>query len=411
MNVIILTPDRVGSTLLQRLITIYLLHKGTDRPVINLHELSNGLIKYYNTTLNQEVLGKPEGTEWGYYQSLDEITELLQSVDHYKTSRLAQYHIARRQDSVADQIKFYQYLNKNFYVISCRRDNLFEHAMSWAIYNHSKSLNVYSPQEKVHTFYQIYHDGIVVDQLTMEKYLDRYKEYLKWVDVYFDVQSYFDYDTHMKNIEQYILNLDFMRDSNTGSWQDMFGQDFATWNTCHRSIPNLLLRDANNVTDPCYLAIDTNRVTEKQWKELRGPDWPETWADYENAVVKPEIKTEIETMFNIQSVPVTKSEHEFFKTNLPAYKNTIKSIEQLQQSGFLVTGVPLKLQSLAEKKKIIKNFTQCVEWYNQWVEKNSIGKIYTNDELDQQSVDEEEFLNRPIAQQLSYTANKKLSSQ
>ena len=48
MNVLILTPDRVGSTLLQRVLTIYMLRKEFDRPVINLHELTNGLIKYYN---------------------------------------------------------------------------------------------------------------------------------------------------------------------------------------------------------------------------------------------------------------------------------------------------------------------------------------------------------------------------
>ena len=111
MNVLILTPDRVGSTLLQRLITVYMLRKGFDRPVINLHELSNGLTKYYNTTLNQEVLGKPKGTQWGYFQTLTEVQDLLKSVDHYKTSRLAHYHIVNRQDSVAEQIKFYEYIN------------------------------------------------------------------------------------------------------------------------------------------------------------------------------------------------------------------------------------------------------------------------------------------------------------
>ena len=143
MNVLILTPDRVGSTLLQRLVTIYMLRKGFDKPVINLHELTNGLEKYYNTILNQEVLGKPTGTEWGYYQKLNKIEELLKSVDHYKTSRLAHYHIVNRKDSIEEQIKFYEYLNRNFYIISCRRDNLFEHALSWGINAHSKKLNVY----------------------------------------------------------------------------------------------------------------------------------------------------------------------------------------------------------------------------------------------------------------------------
>ena len=124
MNVLILTPDRVGSTLLQRLLTVYMLRREFDKPVINLHELTNGLERYYNTTLNQEVLGKPKGTHWGYHQTLPEIQDLLQSADHYKTSRLAHYHIVNRQDSINDQIKFYEYLNENFFIISCRRENL-----------------------------------------------------------------------------------------------------------------------------------------------------------------------------------------------------------------------------------------------------------------------------------------------
>ena len=70
MNVLILTPDRVGSTLLQRLITVYMNMHEFDRPVINLHELTNGLMKYYNPVFNCEVLGKPDNRPWGYYQKL-----------------------------------------------------------------------------------------------------------------------------------------------------------------------------------------------------------------------------------------------------------------------------------------------------------------------------------------------------
>ena len=132
MNVLILTPDAVGSTLLQRLITIYMQFHTYDRPVINLHELTNGLVRYHNDHFNQEVLGKKDG-KWGYYQSLEQVVELLDSVDHYKTSRLAHYHIRNRRDALADQIPFYRYLNENFYIISCRRHNIFEHALSWCL--------------------------------------------------------------------------------------------------------------------------------------------------------------------------------------------------------------------------------------------------------------------------------------
>ena len=86
MNVLILTPDAVGSTLLQRLLTVYMQFHNFGRPVINLHELTNGLAKYYSPVFNQEILGKKDG-KWGYYQSLPEVVELLDSVDHYKTAR------------------------------------------------------------------------------------------------------------------------------------------------------------------------------------------------------------------------------------------------------------------------------------------------------------------------------------
>jgi hypothetical protein len=48
----------------------------------------------------------------------------------------------------------------------------------------------------------------------------------------------------------------------------------------------------------------------------------------------------------------------------------------------MVTGVPLKLQSLQEKKQIIKNFSECVSWHNQWVDKNNFEKYYSDVELD-----------------------------
>ena len=123
-----------------------------DRPVINLHELTNGLVKYHNTTFDQDVLGK-KNESWGYHQSLEQIVELLSSVTHYKTSRLAHYHIRNRQDTIADQKSFYQYLNDNFYIISCRRHNIFEHSLSWCLSKITKKLNVYNDGEKIDNFF------------------------------------------------------------------------------------------------------------------------------------------------------------------------------------------------------------------------------------------------------------------
>ena len=143
MNVLILTPDAVGSTLLQRMLTIYMQFHDFGRPVINLHELTNGLARYYSPEFNQELVSKHALKTWGYHQSLEQVVEMLSSVDHYKTSRLAHYHLVRRGDSVEEQIPFYNYLNENFFVIACRRANVFEHALSMTLSTVTKKLNEY----------------------------------------------------------------------------------------------------------------------------------------------------------------------------------------------------------------------------------------------------------------------------
>lgn len=398
MNVVILTPDRVGSTLLQRLLTIYMLRREFNKPVINLHELTNGLEKYYNPLMQQEVLGKPRGTDWGYYQTLGEVEELLKSVDHYKTSRMAHYHIVNRQDTIAEQIKFYEFINNNFFIISCRRKNLFEHALSWAIHAHSKTLNVYNAQSKINVFYDLYNNGVTTTREAFNNYLNKYKEYITWTDTYFNVQSYFNYDTDVHNIEEYILNLDFMKAPANNTWKDMFGQDFTTWNTCHRMLPNLVLNESSKTdTVPVRLLVTAPETT--TWDKLKGPDWPGTVDDY---MVNKEqypvaIQSEISGLFDERTIQVTQQEHDFLKTNLNTYVSSNSQILKLVDDGFLVTGIPLKLQSLKEKKSIIKNFDQCIIWYNEWVTKNNFGTIFLD--ADKVIVDEEKLLNSVIDQQ------------
>jgi hypothetical protein len=372
-----------------------MLRAGFDKPVINLHELTNGLVKYHNEVLNQEVLGKPQGTEWGYFQTLSEVQELLISSDHYKTSRLAHYHIVNRKDSIADQLKFYDYLNKNFYIISCRRDNLLEHALSWVINSHSKKLNVYSPMEKINVFQDIYINGIECSKQSLEKYLTNYKKYIEWSDTYFNIQSYFNYEQAISNIEDYILNLDFMKGATNNRWSDMFGQSFDTYNNCHKLIPDLALYNVSNFTD---LAI--HLIQEETYNSLKGIQWPEL-ADlsasrlnnlpYEirkdiSYLIRKEIKNNFSIKVGESQQKLTTEIAEFLSINLPAYKNTTNQIDNLVSTGFLVTPIPIKLQTFKEKKQLIKNFTQCFEWYNNWVLDNNFGKLYSENDIDQASL-------------------------
>ena len=60
------------------------------------------------------------------------------------------------------------------------------------------------------------------------------------------------------------------------------------------------------------------------------------------------------------------------------------------------------IKSLNEKQKIIKNFDQCLDWYNTWTAKNNFGKEYTTDEMYTKAMDEEKQLTAPLNRQLEH---------
>jgi hypothetical protein len=162
----------------------------------------------------------------------------------------------------------------------------------------------------------------------------------------------------MNNIENYILNLDFMQDSVNNTWNHMFDQTFEDWNACHRLIPNLFLRNNIAIENSKQLLISSVNVPDNVWKQVRGPDWPDTWAEFDNRELTTEIQQEIETLLGLtkQQVQVTTEEYNFLSNNLLSYKNTVTQIEKFTHDGLLVSGVPLKLQSLQERllKKVLK---------------------------------------------------------
>ena len=309
MNVLILTPDRVGSTLLQRLLSVYANINENNNPLtINLHELTNGITMYHNEKFNRAVLGKKEG-HWGYHQSLGTIVDLLKNSGHDVVSRLAYYHIKNRSDSLADQLDFYQYLNDNFHIVVARRKNLFEHAMSWCISAESKKLNVYSFEEKYQVFHDMQQHGINVQPESVDKYLNQYNEYLEWVDRHFRVNSYFEYERDLPDIENFILGLNaFKQYRNPLKWRDRFGIEWHDWNRMH------------------YL--------------LSLVPFDHAFSDDEKM---------------------------FMKDNLELYTECRVALQDLQDDGILVSGIPIKLHTLQEKAGLIKNIGECLTYYNQWV--------------------------------------------
>lgn len=309
MNILILTPDRVGSTLLQRLITVYVnSNENHNTLTVNLHELTNGIASYHNETFNRTVLGKKEG-HWGYHQSLETVINLLKTCGHDVTSRLAHYHIKNRKDSLASQLDFYKYLNENFYIIAAKRKNLFEHVMSWCISVESKKLNVYSSEEKFNTFKHMQQHGITVQAENIEKYLNQYQEYLTWIDNHFQINSYFEYDRDLPNIEDFILNLNIFNSIDRPlTWQDRFDISWNDWNRMH------------------YLL---------------------SLVPFDN-------------VFSAE-------ENDFIAQHIETYSRSRIELQDLQDQGVLVSGIPIKLHTLTEKAKLIRNIDQCLEYYNNWI--------------------------------------------
>jgi hypothetical protein len=398
MNVLILTPDAVGSTLLQRMLTIYMQFHQFDRPVINLHELTNGLAKYYSPEFNRELVSKRAVKNWGYHQTLEEIVELLGSVDHYKTSRLAHYHIRQRGDTIDQQIPFYNYLNENFYVIACRRANVFEHALSMTLNKVTKKLNVYSAYEKIDTFYEMYQSSIVLDPQVFVSQLNAYRQYVEWSEQHFNIGSYFNYEQDIPNIEQYILDLPvFSSQSEKITWDKNFGLSFNSWNKMHYACSDLNELTIGSKTEFKKLMLDNplanNVVSEYQQHALA--TWPAISSESDFVNLPTEIKTEFirarmhrEGIFSLLS-PDRQQQLAPYKQG---YTTARKTIRQMIDLGVITSGPPIKKQTLQEKRKIIKNFDQLLETYNDWAQQNTdMYSVIDPSELSSSIVKESQF--------------------
>lgn len=403
MNVLILTPDAVGSTLLQRLITIYMQFYDFDRPVINLHELTNGIAKYFSPEFNQEILSKRPVSTWGYHQSLEEIIGLLSSVDHYKTSRLAHYHIRNRGDTIEQQVPFYRYLDENFFVIACRRRNVFEHALSMSINNITKKLNVYSHDEKINSLLDLYLDPVLIDQKVLLLRLDAYKKYLAWSENHFNIGSFFHYDTHLHDLENYILSLPmFCASGKTHTWQTKFGISLDDWNRYHHIHSDLDRLDHAGIRK--IKMLDTQSEPSSQdllsfYQQNAPAEWPAVHKLDDLDSLPRDYRRELANMVRRSNrLPVILDScnshlQNFALKNRSAYERAHKSMLRMQELDIMISAPPIKKQTLSEKIRTVKNFDQCVDTYNQWLQSNSeVGaEPVTQSSIDQQIRVEESF--------------------
>ena len=60
----------------------------------------------------------------------------------------------------------------------------------------------------------------------------------------------------------------------------------------------------------------------------------------------------------------------FLRNNIEKYSDVYYKIDSLETDRIITSKMPIKLQTLAEKALLIKNFSECVEVFNKWCKKN-----------------------------------------
>jgi hypothetical protein len=187
-------------------------------------------------------------------------------------------------------------------------------------------------------------------------YLNAYRDYLNWVDQHFSVGSYFHYEKDLPQIEKYILNLPIFDNTPRLDWKVTFGIDFDTWNRCH-----YLLSDLSGISQQ----LEHNSPQSLEYDAVRSAA---------NTQLKPVQQQQLVSSLNA-------ADQQYLLAHGAQYKTVYQSMDQLVKDKILVTPVPIKLQTMTEKRLIIKNFSECVNWYNEWVLQNNIGETYTHEHL------------------------------
>jgi len=194
MNYLILTPDGVGSTILQRLLTIHLHMNKND--VVNIHELTNGL------KIRNEVVGKDFDLK--YTQTLDDIEKILKLSKKEKSivGRLAKYHMDNRNDDLESQKIFYSFIDNFFqHRVVCLRKNVFEYALSWSIRQKSGVKNIESKTDRQKV--------LQVERVDEDYFLRKCKEYVSymgWIENFQPTESVY-YEDLITNTDSVLEKL------------------------------------------------------------------------------------------------------------------------------------------------------------------------------------------------------------
>jgi hypothetical protein len=170
---------------------------------------------------------------------------------------------------------------------------------------------------------------------------------MDWVDAHFQVNSYFEYERDLPNIEQYILNLRvFQQRKKPLTWADRWDISWADWNRMH------------------YLL---------------------SLVPFDHEFSSEETK--------------------FMSNNIDLYTKCRVDIQDLQDLGVLVSGVPIKLHTLHQKTQLIANAPECLLSYNKWTQQNETPYAvpYTPEHMNQIALSEHIKWTHGHGNRLSYS--------
>jgi len=81
---------------------------------------------------------------------------------------------------------------------------------------------------------------------------------------------------------------------------------------------------------------------------------------------------------------------EFLTGHADKYQTATTEIQKLKDLGIMSTTIPIKKQTLKEKHAIVKNFSECLEFYNHWIMKNpELGSPLTEKDLNLRDQEEQ----------------------
>ena len=205
IKTLILTPDGVGSTFLQRTMTAMYRLNGT--PVKNIHELQTGMQWYDTGGIKKELAPK------GNPQSLKEIQNILEKTNEDIIAVCAPRDNRLHPDK--DKQEFYKFCNEFFDTkIACFRKNVFEYALSWSIRNKTAITNTYSIEDKKKV-----QQPKSVDINFFRTKCDHYISYLFWLDEFFENYKKVWYEDIVNDADQVLQGLT----GKNNVWQDQFG--------------------------------------------------------------------------------------------------------------------------------------------------------------------------------------------